>query len=202
MHLIELNDTQALLQLLTTALLIYNSDHSILLFLALVRNREVIASTIKCILPAHLTIFLAFLSSGVLIIQTIRYRKTLSKDGPAPTNLIAKLMLFPSRTNHTRLFPKKHSFSYSYLLVGIPVGWQGSAGGMLSADVETVRRSLLSTLLSVRPGGAWYTVHADDYLARGHVAAGLRGKLEDYLSSQVGPHSSTQNGLVLTHAGY
>ena len=54
-------------------------------------------------------------------------------EGPKP-------LFFPSRTTHTRLFPKTHSFSYSYLLVGIPVGWQGSVGGMLSADQGTHSR--------------------------------------------------------------
>ena len=47
-----------------------------------------------------------------------------------------KPLLFPSRTSHMRLFPKNHSFSYSYLLVGIPVGWRGSTGSLISADLE------------------------------------------------------------------
>ena len=31
-------------------------------------------------------------------------------------------LLITSRTTHSRIFPQKHAFSYSYLFVGIPVG--------------------------------------------------------------------------------
>lgn len=90
-------------------------------------------------------------------------------------------MFFPCSTSHTRFFPKKHSFSYSYLLVGIPIGWKGTIGGMISSETEILRRSWFS----LKPGGAWYTVQGDDYLGRGHVEGGLKGKLDDYLVSQV-----------------
>ncbi|KAK3301355.1 uncharacterized protein B0H64DRAFT_370485 [Chaetomium fimeti] len=73
-------------------------------------------------------------------------------DGPG------KVLLFPCWTSHSRLFPKKHSFSYPYLLVGIPVGFEGSVG--------------------------WFTIDAGDYLERGKSELGLRGKLDEYLWSQ------------------
>ena len=82
--------------------------------------------------------------------------------------------LIPARTAHTRLFPKKHSFSYSYLLVGIPVGLQGNVNGIISADVF---RSGLPK--------AWYDVDPADYLERGSGHLGLRRKLDNYLESQV-----------------
>jgi len=34
------------------------------------------------------------------------------------------------------MFPKKHSFPYSYVVVGVPVGCEGAAGGMASACRE------------------------------------------------------------------
>ncbi|KAI1631748.1 hypothetical protein F4809DRAFT_147275 [Biscogniauxia mediterranea] len=81
-------------------------------------------------------------------------------------------LLFPCQTTHTRLFPKKHSFVYSYLLVGVPVGWSGVAGDMISADVAD----------GVKKG--WYNINAADYLERGRGHIGLRGKLDEYLQSQ------------------
>ncbi|CAJ2503237.1 Uu.00g106310.m01.CDS01 [Anthostomella pinea] len=81
-------------------------------------------------------------------------------------------LLFPCHTAHTRLFPKKHSFSYSYLLVGIPVGWSGVAGDMISAGGNG------------QGGKGWYRVDAADYLERGNGHLGLRGKLDAYLKSQ------------------
>ncbi len=97
-------------------------------------------------------------------------------EGPKP-------LFFPSRTTHTRLFPKTHSFSYSYLLVGIPVGWQGSVGGMLSAD-----QGAYGTRSGFEGGSSsstWYTIDAGDYLDRGHRQLGLDGKLRKFLQSQV-----------------
>lgn len=88
-------------------------------------------------------------------------------DGPG------RPLLFPCKTTHTRFFPKKHSFEYSYLLVGIPIGWTGTAGGMISNDGNGT---------GVK---GWYNVNAADYLERGDGHIGLRGKLDAYLKSQV-----------------
>ena len=90
-----------------------------------------------------------------------------------------KPLIFPCRTNHTRFFPKRHSFSYSYLFVGIPVGWCGSVGSFLSADIRLTKDSVKS------PENAWFSVESSDYLARGESRTGLRGKLDAYLQSQV-----------------
>jgi len=86
------------------------------------------------------------------------------------TKMWAKPLILPCRTTHSRRFPQKHSFTYSYLFVGIPVGWSGCAGSMLSAD------------LSKRSG--WFHVDSADYLSRGDAHLGLRGKLDAYLVSQ------------------
>lgn len=91
-----------------------------------------------------------------------------------------KPLLFPCQTSHTRLFPKKHSFSYSYLFVGIPVGWRGYVSTVLSADLKTLPWS------HCKPENCWFNVDAADYLARGENLHGLQGKLDEYLESQVG----------------
>ncbi|KAI1761642.1 hypothetical protein GGR53DRAFT_524971 [Hypoxylon sp. FL1150] len=84
----------------------------------------------------------------------------------------ARPLLFPCRTSHARLFPKKHSFSYSYLLVGIPVGWTGPAGDLISNEEHST---------GVK---GWYNIDAADCLERGNGHLGLRGKLDAYLESQ------------------
>lgn len=81
-----------------------------------------------------------------------------------------KPCMFPCRTTHSRLFPTKHSFSYSYLYAGIPVGWKGAAGTILSAESDTTK--------------TWFSVVAKDYLERGTQQDGLVGKLREYLVSQ------------------
>lgn len=94
-------------------------------------------------------------------------------------------LIFPCRTTHTRLFPKKHSFSYSYLYVGIPIGWQGSVNNVLSADVEALTAA--NNDRGQRPwrvDRAWLSVEGRDHLNRGSAHLGLQGKLEEYLISQ------------------
>ena len=88
-------------------------------------------------------------------------------------------LVIPSRTSHTRLFPKKHSFSYSYLLVGIPIGWRGSLNSLLSADLDSIEKD------GLRPKKGWFSVEAVDYLHRGYDVHGLSGKLGTYLKTQV-----------------
>lgn len=90
-----------------------------------------------------------------------------------------RALIFPSRTSHTRVFPKKNSFSYSYLLVGIPVGWRGSIRSLLSADLDSLQRD------GLRRERAWFSIEGADYLHRGYDARGLQGKLESYLKTQV-----------------
>lgn len=91
-----------------------------------------------------------------------------------------KPVLFPCRTSHTRLFPRKHSFSYSYLFVGIPVGWRGYVSTILSADLKTLPWG------NRQPEIGWFNVDSADHLARGEKLHGLQGKLDAYLESQVG----------------
>lgn len=88
-------------------------------------------------------------------------------------------LVFPCRTTHTRLFPKKHSFSYSYLFVGVPVGWRGSISSFFSADLNSL------SLKDHQQKQGWLSVESADYLDRGDNVHGLQGKLDSYLRSQV-----------------
>ncbi|KAI4253625.1 MAG: hypothetical protein LQ352_003584 [Teloschistes flavicans] len=90
-----------------------------------------------------------------------------------------KPLIFPARTTHSRFFPKKHSFSYSYLLIGVPIGWRGSVGSFLSVDIPLHCLSQQSIW-----GRPWFAVHAKDYLERAGEDLGLQGKLQSYLKTQ------------------
>lgn len=90
-----------------------------------------------------------------------------------------KPILFPCRTSHTRIFPQKHSFSYSYLFIGIPVGWRGWVSSLLTADLKTL------PWRGRKPRNGWFNIDSADFLARGDSMHGLRGKLDTYLESQV-----------------
>lgn len=112
--------------------------------------------------------------SGILLLARwlLSTRNTAAWPGPG------KVLLFPCKTTHSRLFPEKHSFDYSYLVVGLPVGWEGISGGLVSSS--SAKQSWLSSL---RKG--WYHIDPADYLERGDGHLGLRGKLDKYLESQV-----------------
>lgn len=151
----------------------------------------VVTDSIKCLL------------SLLIFIQSLRYVRGLrqpQQHNSVIENGALKPMLFPCRTSHTRLFPKKNTFTYSYLVAGVPIGWKGSVGGFLSADVEKQSESWFSRLFSTKPqqGNTWYTIDPADYLELGHVHLGLEGKLERYLQSQVGVPKSSGWDVVLT----
>lgn len=78
-------------------------------------------------------------------------------------------LLMPSRTTHSRIFPRKHSFSYSYLFVGIPVGLSGRLSNALSVDSQDP---------------AWFDIRSADYLDRGRAQLMLGEKLKRYLHTQ------------------
>lgn len=132
-----------------------------------------------------LYVLASLLATILALLQVQRCIKGFEAPSKDNEQFIAKPMLFPSRTAHTRFFPKKNSFSYPYFVVGVPVGWKGTIGGMLSVDLPKGKRGLLQRLCSFKPWSCWYTVDADDHLARGHADGGLEEKLHDYLHSQV-----------------
>jgi hypothetical protein len=96
-----------------------------------------------------------------------------------------KVLFFPCRTTHARMIPNKHSFSHSYLVVGIPVGWEGTAGGLVSVGGKADRSNGILSWLLLGPEKAWYDTDAADYLERGNGHLGLRGKLDEFLKTQV-----------------
>ncbi|KAI0472856.1 hypothetical protein GGR56DRAFT_586101 [Xylariaceae sp. FL0804] len=116
-------------------------------------------------LPASLVVAVT-----LAVLKTVQLRSQVGSQ-PSWTGPDRPL-LFPCQTTHTRLFPKKHSFDYSYLLVGVPVGWSGVAGSMISTDGQE------------QSGKGWFHIDPADYLERGKCHLGLRGKLDEYLDSQ------------------
>ena len=147
-------------------------------------------------IPVFLTIYVVSLL-GVFnqgLEQSVSSEADKSSDNAQSRQL--KPLLFPCRTSHTRFFPKKHSFSYSYLFVGIPVGWRGSVGSLLSADLELPLEDKAQVIPSFDGGKGWFSVEATDHLERGFHPFGLQGKLHAYLRSQVW-HLSKKYALAL-----
>lgn len=128
---------------------------------------------------APLMVVAIALPVACLLLRKESYRQQPEKD-PSPGLPHSQQLsprIFECRTDHTRLLPKKHSFSYSYLLVGVPIGWRGAVGSIISSDI-----SISSD--PATPSETWFSVHAEDYLERGGHIDGLAGKLRDYLTTQ------------------
>ncbi|KAI9849948.1 MAG: hypothetical protein M1837_000162 [Sclerophora amabilis] len=81
------------------------------------------------------------------------------------------------------MFPQKHSFSYSYFYVGIPIGWRGSIDSLLSVDIG-FQDSVDTSRMTKHGKPGWFSVDAEDYLDRGDSGLGLAAKLNAYLQSQ------------------
>ncbi|PTB38987.1 hypothetical protein M441DRAFT_145523 [Trichoderma asperellum CBS 433.97] len=105
------------------------------------------------------------------------------------------IYLIPSRVTHRRKRPKKHSFSYSYLTVGIPVGYRGSVDGMISVDEPDIPIAWPSGIWRMNN---WFRVDARDYLERSSHELGLRGKLDNYLESQGANPASYPSAFLVT----
>jgi len=89
-----------------------------------------------------------------------------------------KPLIFPCQTTHARVFPKMHSFRYSYLLFGFPIfpktiAADGTRYGGMGDD---------------KWGKWWLQVRAEDYLERGYGTLGFFEKLKMTLKSQVCCH--------------
>jgi len=169
---------------------------------ALSRNRDAVKEALTSYLnPATLIETAEVFTALFAITQTIRYIQGLCQESTSTDGFSLKPLFFPCRTSHRRMFPKIHSFAYSYLLVGIPVQWSGSVGGMLSVD-QTCSISWFQRCFSLQPWSSWYSVDADDYHIRGHVTGGLDEKLRDYLTSQGIDHSQFAHAYLLTAAKF
>lgn len=169
---------------------------------AVLRNwdplRQVLDSSIDSTITAKTAMVI---TASFVISQIFRFVRGLRRDSTFTDCFPLKPMFFPCRTAHQRMFPKTHSFAYSYLLVGIPVRWKGSVGGMLSVD-QTYITSCSSKWLSLDPWKPWYSVSGDDYHVRGHVDGGLDEKLRDYLTSQGVDHKKYADAYLLTAAKF
>lgn len=118
------------------------------------------------------------LQPSKLDLARLERERTTRAEASSSSNPL-KPLVYPCQTSHTRVFPKEHAFSYSYLMVGIPVGWRGSVGTFLSADINSLPWK------GRTPLAAWFSVESADHLGRGDHVHGLQGKLDSYLTSIV-----------------
>lgn len=133
---------------------------------------SVSSSTIFAQSLAASTILVLFLFS--MLLQSANKNAQQQHQSPQPISPIIKPLIIPGRISHARLFPKHHSFSYSYLMVGIPIHSPSRGNWLLSVDERAWWKR------------GWLHVEAADHLGRGDNKDGIYTKLRSYLESQVG----------------
>lgn len=124
-----------------------------------------------------------FLLSSAIVVYSVWIVCTYFVDTPDPTHGQAPWLL-PSRTSHTRFFPKKHSFAYSLLQVAVPIGSNGRFSSLIS--IGDVRRK------------GWFHVQASDYLVRNSTDTDLKSKLRSYLREQGVEDSAWDHAYLIT----
>ncbi|KAK0376092.1 hypothetical protein CLIM01_06563 [Colletotrichum limetticola] len=187
-------------------------DTALLLVFTSYRNKRLLADLISPYVDPHLLrnqlLLLPGFLLGFVLLQICRF--LLGLDAPTASETETrkwkttpvKPLLIPCTTTHRRTFPEKHAFVYSYLVVGIPVGWKGNYGGMVSCDVDEAGWLSWFSLAPRTAGRAWFHVDPADYLERGNGHLGLRGKLDAYLTSQGADPAQYPNAYLVTAARF
>lgn len=105
--------------------------------------------------------------------STIKSPSSIMVDSTILRDVRLQPRIFPCRATHTRLFPKSHSFSYSYLYAGVPVGWVGAMNTLLSTHTS----NLTSQDVNGNFHKTWFSVNGGDYLERTSLKLTLLQKL-------------------------
>ncbi|OJJ50092.1 hypothetical protein ASPZODRAFT_58681 [Penicilliopsis zonata CBS 506.65] len=103
------------------------------------------------------------------------------KDLQKGREFLGKPFFYPCRISHARTFDQKYRFSYSYFLVGVPIGISGTIGSLLSIDTVRPEKSDRKPLLS---NWCLFTIDQRHYLDRGNHPGGLEGKLHSWLEAR------------------
>ena len=127
------------------------------------------------IIPSQ--VFAACIGLALYLFSVLQNSKDERQDPQEPLNPaspIDKPLIIPGRISHARLYPKQNSFSYSYLMVGVPIHSPNRGNWLLSVDERPWWKR------------GWLRVEAGDHLGRGGDTEGIYQKLQSYLESQVG----------------
>lgn len=160
---------------------------SLCLVLATWRPRIWLIITLKT-LP-FLVCFMAILLLVFLVRVVLKNRRVICQRDSAAV-VLGKPLLFPLTITHTRILPIRNQFTYKLLYVGIPIGFRGRIGSLISIDEDFKHFDDTSTIFrlfweGIRLFNAWFSVDPVHYLHRGGDQYGLHKKLRQFLRDQV-----------------
>ncbi|GKZ65072.1 hypothetical protein AnigIFM50267_007235 [Aspergillus niger] len=90
-------------------------------------------------------------------------------------DLLGRPLLFPAKLAHARRFPasERYNYWYDYFMVGIPVGFRGRIGNLISIDNQPTSEGILEK--------CWFTIDPAYYLEPGSGDRTLEEKLHIFL---------------------
>ena len=130
-------------------------------------------------------LLIATLALAGLLVWVLLDSRGLISTTPNPKRVIGRPLLFPATLTHTRVSPVKNKFSHRVFFVGIPIGFRGQIGRLLSIDQDD---STLPYTKLLRQLFTWFSFDPVRYLQREDNEYGLRDKLDRFLRSQVCPN--------------
>ncbi|PYH75267.1 uncharacterized protein BO88DRAFT_461497 [Aspergillus vadensis CBS 113365] len=129
--------------------------------------RCLVSLVVACILFLFIRLVMAALSRQRLIVHNPLVKP----------EFLGRPLLFPAKLSHARRFPvvERYNYWYDYFMVGIPVGFRGRIGNLISIDNHPTSESILEK--------CWFTIDPARYLEPGSSDLTLEEKLHIFLTN-------------------
>lgn len=114
-----------------------------------------------------------------LVMAAFLGQRLVIHDPHVRPDLLGRPLLFPAKLSHARRFPasERYNYWYDYFMVGVPVGFRGRIGNLISIDNQPTSESILEK--------CWFTIDPAYYLEPGSGDRTLEEKLNIFLHNLV-----------------
>ncbi|KAL7658144.1 hypothetical protein ACMYSQ_004282 [Aspergillus niger] len=110
-----------------------------------------------------------------LVMATFLGQRLVIHNPHVRPDLLGRPLLFPAKLSHVRRFPasERYNYWYDYFMVGVPVGFRGRIGNLISIDNQPTSETILEK--------CWFTIDPAYYLEPGSGDRTLEEKLDIFL---------------------
>ncbi|GLB09842.1 hypothetical protein AtubIFM57258_005771 [Aspergillus tubingensis] len=131
--------------------------------------REILGLLIFLAVSSILFIFIRLVIAALLSQHLIVHNLHVRPD------FLGRPLMFPAKLSHARRFPaiERYNYWYDYFMIGIPVGFRGRIGNLISIDNQPTSESILEK--------CWFTIDPAYYLEPGSGDRTLEEKLHIFL---------------------
>ncbi|PYH37517.1 uncharacterized protein BO87DRAFT_450670 [Aspergillus neoniger CBS 115656] len=131
--------------------------------------REILGLLIFLAVSSILFIFIRLVIAALLSQHLIVHNPHVRPD------FLGRPLMFPAKLSHARRFPaiERYNYWYDYFMIGIPVGFRGRIGNLISIDNQPTSESILEK--------CWFTIDPAYYLEPGSGDRTLEEKLHIFL---------------------